>query len=164
MGLVQVKAIEQVSLVRVIDLFGGGVGFQASAKIVKALKSLIDHDFLPEEIKGEQIHRHVGLLDDPVVHVPVWIDAQHGVGKLAHLGRHVLHGDTTFLLVFVLVRHGDSSGLTAYETSPPPSVQGVVFLENNAALASAEMLRLLPVQFFVERGSRSCRSAMCERA
>ena len=124
MRFVEVKAIKQVSLVRVVLFFSRGLRLQAATKVVKALEALVDDDLFSQQIEREQIHRHVGLLDDPVVHVPVWIHAQHGIRKLAHFGRHVLHGDTTFLLVFVLVRHAHSSGLTAYETSPPSFVQG----------------------------------------
>ena len=103
---------------RVIHRLFVGVGLQATAQVVKSLKTLVDHHPLAKQVKRQQIHRHVGLLHQPVVNVPVGIYAHHGIGKLSHLVGQVLNGDTTFLLVFVLVCHASSSDLTAYEASP----------------------------------------------
>jgi hypothetical protein len=61
------------------------------------------------------------------MNVPLWIDSEHGVGELAHFGRHVINGDTAFLLVFVLVCHGQSSHLTAYEACPSQILKPIDF-------------------------------------
>ena len=52
-GFVQVKAIEQVALMRVIYRLFVGVGLQATAQVVKSLKTLVDHHPLAKQVKRQ---------------------------------------------------------------------------------------------------------------
>ena len=73
---------------RVITFFGTRFGWlQATTEVVKALKTLVDYDLLPQKVNGQEIHGHVSLLHQPIVHVPLWVDAEHGVGELVHFRR-----------------------------------------------------------------------------
>jgi hypothetical protein len=128
MFIVQVETIEEVSLIRVlIEVFILFIGFKSTSKVIQALQTLVNHHLFTEQIQRQQVHRQVGLFNQPIVNVPLWIDAEHGVGELAHFGRHVIERDTAFLLVFVLVSHGYSSHMTAYEASPPHNLKTVHF-------------------------------------
>ena len=118
MFFVQVKAIKQITLMRVIRNHFGFTDIQASAEVFQSSKSLFDFHFFPQEVDREQIHRHVGLFNQPILNVPVWVDANHRIGKLPYLKRQVFKTEATFMLVLMLVCHAFLCVLTAYETSP----------------------------------------------
>ena len=82
---VEVKTIKQISLMRVIAFLRTRFGWlQASTEVVEALKSLVDHDLLSQEVNGQEVHGHVRLLHQPIVDVPLRVDSEHGVGELVH--------------------------------------------------------------------------------
>ena len=65
-GLVQIKAIKQVPLIRVVrDPRLLTDGFETTAEVLEALESLIDDHFLPQQVEGQQIHRQIGLFHQP---------------------------------------------------------------------------------------------------
>ena len=57
MGLVQIKAVKEVLLVRVVTGFLFDVDFQPSPEVFQTLDALVDDDFFSQQINGDEVHR-----------------------------------------------------------------------------------------------------------
>ena len=124
-SLVEVKAVEEVTLMGVVTWFLI-FHLQTAAQLFQSGKALFNHHFFTEQIGGHEVHRHCGLFDQPGFKIPMRVQAKHGVGELTNLCGHFLDGHPVFLPVLLFVAHGQHGRVAAYEASP---AHQVVFLK-----------------------------------